>query len=76
MAVEARFSNVRASIAAGASFSVDAEEMKYGTCKLRGLNLTKHEKSDEAVHAQVNGGNHGRIRFEGGGHSNLSVSAL
>ena len=76
LAVEARFSNVRASIAAGASFNVDAEEMKYGTCKLRGLNLTKHEKSDEAVHAQVNGGNHGWIRFEGGGHSNLSVSAL
>lgn len=76
LAVEAHFSNVKLFVAAGASFSVDAEEMKYGTCKLRGLNLTKHEKSDEAVHAQVNGGNHGWIRFEGGGHSNLSVSAL
>lgn len=76
LAIEARFSNVKLFVATGASFSVDAEEMKYGSCKLRGLNLTKHEKSDEAVHAQVNGGNHGRIRFEGGGHSNLSVSAL
>ena len=74
--VEARYSNVKLDIPASASFKVDADGLKYGSCKLSGFNLSEDEIGSDSHRCTVNGGKQGLIRFNGNGYSNLKVNSL
>lgn len=74
--LNARYSNVKLDIPASASFKVDADGLKYGSCKLSGFNLSENEISNSTHRCTVNGGKQGLIRFNGNGYSNLKINSL
>lgn len=74
--ISARYSNVKLDIPATASFKVDADGLKYGSCKLSGFKLSEDEIGKETHRCTVNGGKQGLIRFNGNGYSNLKINSL
>ena len=74
--IDARYSNVKLSIPASASFKVDADGLKYGSCKLSGFKVSEDEIGQETHRCTVNGGKQGLIRFDGHGYSNLKINSL
>lgn len=75
--VEARYGNLNVNISSNASFKVAAESMKYGNQDVKGFNVTKTSTEDKTNHYyEINGGNKGRIYFDGNNYSNIRVKAL
>ena len=74
--ISARYGNVKLDIPASASFKVDADGLKYGSCKLSGFNISENEIGNDTHRCKVNGGKQGFIRFNGNGYSNLKVNSL
>lgn len=74
--ISARYGNVTLAIPASASFKVDADGLKYGSCKLSGFKLSEDEIGKETHRCTVNGGKQGLIRFNGNGYSNLKINSL
>ena len=74
--ISARYGNVKLDIPASASFKVDADGLKYGSCKLSGFNISENEIGNDTHRCTVNGGKQGFIRFNGNGYSNLKVNSL
>ncbi len=75
--VEARYGNLNVNISSNASFKVAAESMKYGNQDVKGFNITKTSTEDKTNHYyEINGGNKGRIYFDGNNYSNIRVKAL
>ncbi len=74
--INARYSNVKLSIPASASFKVDADGLKYGSCKLSGFKVSEDEIGQDTHRCTVNGGKQGLIRFNGNGYSNLKINSL
>ena len=74
--INARYSNVKLNIPASASFKVDADGLKYGSCKLSGFKVSEDEISNNTHRCTVNGGKQGLIRFNGNGYSNLKINSL
>jgi predicted ribonuclease toxin of YeeF-YezG toxin-antitoxin module len=82
--INAKFSSVKINIGKGSSFKVDAANYKYGYCKVSGFNSVENNihyeggyvstgNSKDEVKLNVNGGNGGSIKFDGGSFSSLSV---
>lgn len=77
LTIDARYSNLNVNIPSKASFKVAAENMKYGNHNVKGFNVTKTSTEDKTNHYyEINGGNNGRIYFDGNNYSNISVKAL
>ena len=75
--VDARYGNLNVNISSGASFKVSAESMKYGNHNVSGFNVTNKSTEDKVNHYyEINGGNKGRIYFDGNSYSNIRVKAL
>lgn len=74
--INARYGNVTLAIPASASFKVDADGLKYGSCKLSGFNVSENEIGNDTHRCTVNGGKQGLIRFNGNGYSNLKIKSL
>lgn len=73
----ARYSNLNIGIPTKASFSVSAEEMKYGNLNIKGFDITKSEVEDKVNHyKEINGGRGGKIEFDGNNYSNLQIRNL
>ena len=74
-----RYSNIELSVSPKASFSVLSENTRYGSCELsRSLRKTSvSQDSDRSPRlVEINGGNGGKITFDGGGYSNLKIRSL
>lgn len=51
--------------------------MKYGSRNVSGFNITNSSTEDKVNHYyEINGGNKGRINFDGNNYSNINVKAL
>ena len=75
--VDARYSNLNISVPAKASFKIAAENMKYANRHVSGFNITNSSTEDKVNHYyEINGGNKGRINFDGNNYSNINVKAL
>lgn len=74
--VDAHYGNLNISLPAKASFSVKAEDMKYGNYDLKGFNITDSSVEEKVnFRSEINGGNKGRIEFEGNNYGNLKIRA-
>lgn len=82
--ISCRYSNVNISVAKTASFKVDANGLKYGSCKVDGFTVRNRNNSSgfdsrrqtsESCCLDVNGGNGGTIVFDGGGYSKFRIKA-
>lgn len=73
---EARYGTLEINLPADASFSVEAEDQKYGKCRVKGFKQIQHDGDEDEENYLVNGGKNGNIRFEGNGYSNLFVFGL
>lgn len=74
---DARYGNLNVNIQSNASFKVAAENMKYGNLNVKGFNITKSSTEDKVNHYyEINGGNKGRIYFDGNNYSNLRIKTL
>lgn len=85
----ARYGNLNLNLLPTASFSVEANDLKYGNCSVKGFDALKRltsssgndfdsrrEKEDKTkVRLQVNGGGSHRIVFDGNNYSNLKIQA-
>lgn len=75
--VDARYGNLNISVPAKASFKIAAENMKYANRHVSGFNITNSSTEDKVNHYyEINGGNKGRINFDGNNYSNINVKAL
>lgn len=75
--VDARYGNLHLGISSKAAFSVDAEDIKYGTCRITGFTHTDFPTTGKTSYkGKVNGGGNGEIYFEGNNYGNLSIKAL
>ena len=75
--VDARYGNLNISVPAKASFKIAAENMKYANRHVSGFNITNSSTEDKVNHYyEINGGNKGRIDFDGNNYSNINVKAL
>lgn len=88
--VEARYGNLNIYIDANASFRVNANNMKYGSCKVQGgFNVDRRNQEEKSLgfdsqedqknknnyNLYINNGKNGRINFEGNSYSNIKVMA-
>lgn len=75
--VDARYGNLNVSILPSASFKLSAENMKESNCNVSGFKNISSRREEQKHHSyEINGGNKGRIYFNGNNYSNISVSAL
>lgn len=75
--VDARYGNLNIRIPSEASFKLSAENMKYGSRNVNGFNITNSYTEDKVNHYyEINGGNKGRIYFDGNNYSNIKVRSL
>lgn len=75
--VDARYGNLNVKVPSNASFKIAAENMKYGNRHVKGFNITDTRTEDKVNHYyEINGGNKGRIYFDGNNYSNIDVSPL
>lgn len=72
--VNARYGNLNLNIPSNASFTVNAEDMKYGKYDIKGFNITSSDVEEKRNYRSViNGGKNGKILFEGNNFSNLNI---
>ena len=85
----AHYGNLTISLPATAAFTVEANDMKYGKCSVKGFDQLKRlsanesndfdsnrEKEDKSrIHLQINGSNNRLIEFDGNNYSNLKIQA-
>lgn len=76
--ITARYGNATIRVPAAASFTVDAQNMKYGNYKINGFNTqNRSDKSGNVSHySTVNNGSNRKISFNGNKYSNLTIKAL
>lgn len=74
---DARYGNLKLNIPSNASFTVSADDMKYGNYDIKGFNITSSNVEDKInFQSEINGGKGGRILFEGNNYSNLNIKAF
>jgi len=72
----ARYGNVEIGISTTASFTLRANNMKYGSVKTSGLKETKSEITNKENYLkEINGGGRGLITLDGKSYSNITVKA-
>ncbi len=85
---DARYSNLNIKIDKAASFSVDASNLRYGNCSIKGFDTVRRQSDTESgdfdsrsekindYRLKVNQGKHGQILFDGNSYSNIKVTTF
>lgn len=87
--VEGQYSDLKIGINNKAAFEVITENMKYGKCKIKGLKTkvvlpeeeelgydSSRRKKSDREQLLINGGGKGRIQFNGGNFSEITIHAI
>lgn len=86
--VDGSYSNLNIGISSKARFNVTTQRMKYGKCKIKGLRTrvispeddemdydSSRRGSSDRQELSINGGGSGKILFDGGNFSDLTITA-
>ncbi|MEG1543863.1 MAG: hypothetical protein RR382_04980 [Tannerellaceae bacterium] len=72
-----RYGTLTIGLPHSASFRINAENMRYGKCSIKGFNTTHSSVVNKTeYHYEINGGKGGTIQFDGNEYSNLNVKQL
>lgn len=71
-----RYGNLTVTLPKSASFKVEAENIKYGSCKISSsFEKTRYQTHTNSAYYEINHAHDGRIYFDGGKYGNLSIKA-
>lgn len=87
--VDGQYSKLNIGIPAGSSFDLTTRNMEYGKCRIKGLRTkvlsdendewdydsSRRNKASKKQLLQINGGGGGRILFDGGNFSDITITA-
>lgn len=74
---EARYGHLKMRLPEKSSFTVEADDMKYGDLEVRGFHITQEKREDkDYYYYEVNGGGKRKIRFAGNNYSHLTIRSL
>ena len=70
---DSQYGNLKIAVPEKTVFSLEADNMEYGNCRVSGLNITHSEKEDDYQRMEINGGGKRKIYYDGNSYGNIHI---